>query len=350
LDSWKINSYFRQNVKDIKQQTANILVTGGTGFLGAYILKELVQRGIAVKAIKRKTAKIPAFIAPEILNKVEWVTGDILDITSLEEALEGIDTVIHSAAIVSFSKKERRNMYQVNVEGTANVVNMALQAGVRRLIHISSVAALGRKKESSTVDETAKWEDNKNNTHYAISKFRAELEVWRGFAEGLEGVVLNPATILGYGNWNEGSCAIFKNVYKEFGWYTNGINGFADVEDVAKAVVLLAGSAITEERFVVCNDNWRFRKLLNTMADAFGKKQPGRQASPLISGIAWRLERLKSFFTGGRPLITKESAKVANSETLFDGSKLVRTLPGFEYRPLEETIQNACQGYNLFGL
>jgi len=273
------------------------------------------------------------------------VEGDILDVLSLEEAMEGIDTVIHSAAIVSFAKKERRHMYQVNVEGTANVVNMALQTGVRRLVHISSVAALGRKKESSTVDETAKWEDNKNNTHYAISKFRAELEAWRGFAEGLEGVVLNPATILGYGNWNEGSCAIFKNVYKEFGWYTNGINGFTDVEDVAKAAVLLAHAPITEERFIVCNDNWRFRKLLNTMADAFGKKQPGREASPFISGLAWRLERLKSFFTGAKPLITKESAKVANSETLFDGSKLVKALPGFEYRPLEETIRNACQTY-----
>ncbi|MGJ7032749.1 nucleoside-diphosphate-sugar epimerase [Niabella hirudinis] len=304
-----------------------------------------MQQGFATRAIKRDSSRMPAFMDPEILARVEWVDGDILDVLSLEEAMEGIDTVIHSAAIVSFAKKERRNMYHVNVEGTANMVNMALQTGVRRFIHISSVAALGRKKESSTVDETAKWEDNKNNTHYAISKFRAELEVWRGFAEGLEGVVLNPATILGYGNWNEGSCAIFKNVYKEFGWYTNGINGFTDVEDVAKAVALLTGSPITEERFVVCNDNWRFRKLLNTMADAFGKKQPGREASPVISGIAWRLERLKSFLTGAKPLITKESAKVANSATVFDGSKLVRSLPGFEYRKLEETIRDACQHY-----
>ncbi|MBO9595614.1 MAG: SDR family NAD(P)-dependent oxidoreductase [Niabella sp.] len=325
-----------------------MLVTGGTGFLGAYILKALVLQGIPVRAIRRSNSTLLAFIDPGILNQVEWIEGDILDVLSLEEAMEGIDTVIHSAAIVSFAKKERRQMYQVNVEGTANVVNMALQTGVRRLVHISSVAALGRKKESSTVDETAKWEDNKNNTHYAISKFRAELEVWRGFAEGLEGVVLNPATILGYGNWNEGSCAIFKNVYKEFGWYTNGINGFTDVEDVAKAAVLLANAPITEERFIVCNDNWRFRKLLNTIADAFGKKQPGREAAPFISGLAWRLERVKSFFTGAKPLITKESAKVANSETLFDGSKLAKALPGFEYRPLEETIQSACKSYEAF--
>nr|WP_262903558.1 NAD-dependent epimerase/dehydratase family protein [Niabella beijingensis] len=307
----------------------------------------MVQQGVSVKALKRPASKIPTFVDQELLNRVDWIEGDILDITSLEEAMQGIDTVIHSAAIVSFSKKERRHMYQVNVEGTANVVNMALQAGVRRLIHISSVAAIGRKKDSSTVDETAKWEDSKNNTHYAISKFRAELEVWRGFAEGLEGVVLNPATILGYGNWNDGSCAIFKNVYKEFGWYTSGINGFADVEDVAKATAMLLNSSISEKRFIVCNANWRFRQLLDTMADAFGKKRPHRHASPFLSGLAWRMEWLKSLITRSKPLVTRESAKVANSETLFDGSRLPEALPGFQYRPLEETIQNACSRYKL---
>jgi len=300
-----------------------------------------------VRAVKRSHSRIPDFIDPHILNKVQWVEGDVLDVMALDDAMQGIDTIIHSAAVVSFSRKERRNMYQVNVEGTANVVNVALQTGVRRLLHVSSVAALGRKKDNSTVDETTKWEDNNNNTHYAISKFRGELEAWRGFAEGLEGVVLNPATILGYGDWRTGSSAIFKNVYNEFGWYTNGINGFTDVEDAAKAAVLLALSDITEDRFIVCNDNWRFRKLLNTMSDAFGKKRPAREATPFLSSIAWRMEAVKSLFSGTKPLVTKESAKVANSETEFDGSKLLKVLPGFQYRPLEETIQNACSRYRL---
>ncbi|ANH84133.1 3-beta hydroxysteroid dehydrogenase [Niabella ginsenosidivorans] len=322
-----------------------MLVTGGTGLLGAYILKELVQQGLSVRAIKRSHSILPRFIDPQILNKVEWVEGDILDVTALEEAMQGIDTIIHSAAVVSFSKKDRRRMYKVNVEGTANVVNMALQTDVRRLVYISSVAALGRRKDSRTVNETARWEEGSNNTHYAISKFNAELEAWRGFAEGLEGAVLNPATILGYGNWEEGSCAIFKNVYKEFDWYTNGVNGFADVEDVARAAVMLAQSAITEERFIVCNDNWSFRKLLNTIADGFGKKRPSKEATPFLSSIAWRIEWLKSLLSSSKPLITKESAKVANSATLFDGSKLANTLPGFQYRPLEETILNACRRY-----
>ncbi len=321
------------------------MVTGGTGFLGAYIIKELVQQGFPVRAIKRANTQMPLFIEAEILQKVDWVEGDILDVVSLADAMEGIDTVIHSAAIVSFHKKERTKMYHVNVEGTKNVVNTALENNVRRLVYISSVAAIGRKLTGSTVNEKAQWEESKANTHYATSKFKAELEVWRGFAEGLEGVVLNPATILGFGNWNQSSSGLFKTAYNEFKWYTNGVNGFADVEDVAKITVALMNSAITEERFIVCNDNWPFKKLFETMADAFGKKRPSKLATPFLSGMAWRMEKLKSIFSGKKPLLTKESAKVANSFTRFDTSKLLKVLPGFSYTPLDETIQKACKRY-----
>ena len=189
-----------------------ILVTGGTGFLGAYIIKELIEKGHAVRAIRR-THKLPFFIYSGLFEKVEWVEGDILDINSLEVAMEGIDTVIHSAAVVSFIKKERGNMYHVNVDGTANIVNIALEKNVRRIIYISSVAALGRTAGGGHVDEEKKWEESNVNTHYAKSKYKGEIEVWRGFSEGLNGVILNPSTILGYGDWNNSSCAIFKKVY-----------------------------------------------------------------------------------------------------------------------------------------
>jgi len=329
----------------IKPQISNILVTGGTGFVGAYIIKELVQQGFSVRAIKRTTAQLPEFIEPAILNKVDWVEGDILDVVALEEAMQGIDAVIHSAAVVSFSKKERSKMYHVNIEGTKNVVNTSLETGVPRIVYISSVAAIGRKLTGGTVNEKAQWEDSKANTHYAISKFKAELEVWRGFAEGLEGVILNPATVLGYGNWNQSSSGIFKSAYNEFKWYTNGVNGFTDVEDLARAAVMLLESPITEERYIVCNDNWPFRKLFDTMADNFGKKRPYREATPFLSAVAWRLEKIKSLFTGRKPLLTRESAKVANSFTRFDNAKLLKTLPGFAYTPLEATIQKACNKY-----
>src|SRR5436190_10222545 len=210
-----------------------VLVTGGTGFLGSYIIKELIEKGYSVRAIRRSN-KVPHYIPNEILSKTEWIEADVLDVVALQEAMENIDTVIHSAGVVSFVKKDRKKMYQVNVEGTANVVNMALEKNVRRFIYISSVAALGRKTTASHVNEEKKWEESKVNTHYAKSKYKAELEVWRGISEGLEGVILNPSTILGYGDWNTGSCAIFRNIYTGFKWYTSGINGFVDVEDVAR--------------------------------------------------------------------------------------------------------------------
>jgi dihydroflavonol-4-reductase len=324
--------------------STNVLVTGGTGFLGSYIIKELVEKNYTVRAIRRGN-KIPGWVAADILQKVEWVEGDILDVVSLEDAMDGIDTVIHAAAIVSFIKKERDQLYQVNVEGTANVVNMALEKNVRRLVHISSVAALGRDAAGGRVNEEKKWEDNKINTHYAKSKFKAELHVWRGISEGLDAVILNPGTILGYGDWHQSSCAIFKQVYEGFNWYTGGINGFVDVQDVARATILLMESGISEQRFVVTGDNWPFRKLQETIAAGFGKKPPSKEATPGLLQVAWRMEKLKSMLTGKKPLLTKESARVAISQTLFENDKILRALPGFSFTPLEETIKKACENY-----
>lgn len=321
-----------------------IFITGGTGFLGAYIIKELTLRGYSIRALRR-SAKVPGYLAPEVFDNVEWVEGDVLDVVSLEEGMKGVDAVIHSAAIVSFQQKDRERMYKVNVEGTANVVNIALEQEVKRFVHISSIAALGRKLDGGRVDEEKKWEESKANTHYAKSKYRAELEAWRGMSEGLNGVILNPSTILGYGDWHSGSSAIFRNVYNEFKWYSPGVNGFVDVEDVAKATVMLMESDINEERFIINGDNWPFRKLMDTMADCFGKKRPARQTTPFIVSIAWRMEKLKSMFTGKSPLLTRESARVAHSKTYFDNAKFLRTFPQFTFTPLEETIKRACRKY-----
>lgn len=322
-----------------------ILVTGGTGFLGAYIIKNLVEKGHAVRAIRRST-NLPFFIDKGIWDKVEWVDGDVLDVVALGEAMQGVDAVIHSAAIVSFTADNRKEMYKVNIEGTANVVNMALETDVRRLLHVSSVAALGRLTAASVVTEEKKWEENKNNTHYAITKHGAELEVWRGFAEGLEGVIINPSTILGFGNWHQSSCAIFKNGYKSFPWYTKGVNGFVGVHDVAEAAVQLLLSNINDKRFIINAENRSFQSLLNTMAEGFGKKPPHRYANRNLGEIAWRVEALKSFFTGSKPLLTKETAKVAHSQTSFSNGALLNALPGFSFTPLDTTIKTACAKYS----
>jgi nucleoside-diphosphate-sugar epimerase len=323
-----------------------VLVTGGTGFLGAYILRELVEKGYAVRAIRRDDRQ-PFYIPPGILDKVEWMPGDIMDPLGLEEAMEDVDAVIHAAAKVSFAGKDRHAIFATNIEGTANVVNAAIVRGIRRFVHVSSVAALGRTKKEEKVTEEKKWESNKHQTTYAISKFYGELEVWRGIGEGLPAVIVNPSTILGFGDWNTSSCAIFKNVYKEFPWYSNGINGFVDVRDVAGAIVALLESDITGQRFILNGDNWSFRQLFNNIAAAFGKKQPHREATPFLGAIAWRLEKIKSMFSGHRPLLTRESARVAQSRTTFDNSRILQQLPDFRFTPLEETIQGACNAYKL---
>ncbi|HEY4205502.1 MAG TPA: SDR family NAD(P)-dependent oxidoreductase, partial [Puia sp.] len=230
-----------------------VLVTGGTGFLGTYILRQLIEKGYSVRAIRRDHRR-HSFIPPSVLSGIEWVQCDLLDPLGLEEAMTGVDAVIHAAALVSFEDADRQELFRTNVEGTANVVNMALEQGVRRFVHVSSVAALGRTNKGETVNEEKKWDNNKGQTNYAISKFYGELEVWRAIGEGLPAVIVNPSTILGVGDWNQSSCAIFKSIYNEFPWYSNGINGFVDVGDVAGAVIRLMEADISGQRFILNGD------------------------------------------------------------------------------------------------
>src|SRR5690606_10752997 len=308
------------------------------------IIKKLVENGEKVRAIKR-TSPPPFFIDSQILQQVEWVDCDILDPLGIRAYMEGADAVIHSAAKVSFHRSENAEMFNVNIQGTANVVDSCIELGIPRLIHISSVAALGRVKSGETVDETKKWTDSNNNTPYAISKYHAEMEVWRGMAEGLNAVILNPGTVIGYGNWNQSSCALFKNIYNEFPWYTEGINGFVDVEDIAEASFQMLHSDISRERFILTGDNWSFKKLFDTIADNLGKRRPNKKAGPLAGELAWRVEKLKSILFNTRPLLTKETAKIAQTATYFDNSKIRKFLPGFEFTSLDDSISSASKKY-----
>ncbi|MDE3247091.1 MAG: NAD-dependent epimerase/dehydratase family protein [Bacteroidota bacterium] len=321
-----------------------MFVTGGTGFLGAYIISELVTKGYHVHAVRRGN-KQPFFISPDILQKVNWIQGDVLDPIFAEQALEGMDAVVHSAAQVSFRKADHAAMLHNNIEGTANMVNAALSKNIARFVHISSVASLGRTAQGEEVTEKKKWEDNDTNTTYALSKYHSEMEVWRGTGEGLNAVILNPSTILGYGDWNQSSCALFRNAWDEFPWYTNGVNGFVDVQDVARAAVMLMESNISSERFIVNGDNWSFKKLFDSMADAFAKKRPAKEATPFLSALAWRMEKLKSLFNGKEPLLTRETARIANTSTYFNNSKILSALPGFSFTPLNDCIREACAKY-----
>jgi len=321
-----------------------VFVTGATGFIGSYIIKNLVEKGFAVRAMRRSN-KLPFYISSEILNKVQWIEADVLDTVSLNDAMQDAGVVIHCAAMVSFSKKERHQMYKVNVEGTANVVNSAIENNIKRFLHVSSVAALGRTGKTETVTEQKKWEENKSNTHYAISKHHSELQAWRGFAEGLEGVIINPSTVLGYGDWHQSSCAIFKNVYRQFPWFTKGINGFVGVEDVAEAAVQLLFTNISQKKFIVNAGNWSFQQLFNTVADGFHKKHPYKEATKAMGEVAWRLEKLKEIFTGKKAFLTKETARLAHSKTAFDNSAFLKAIPNFQFTPLEMVIKTSCEKY-----
>jgi nucleoside-diphosphate-sugar epimerase len=261
----------------------------------------------------------------------------------LSEAMQGVTQVYHCAAVVTFNPKRKAELFKINVEGTANVVNAALDAGVKKLVHVSSVAALGRIRKDEVVNETMNWTEETSNSNYGQSKYLGELEVWRGMGEGLEAAIVNPSIILGAGNWNSGSSQVFKSVYDEFPWYTNGTTGFVDVRDVVAAMIGLMESDISGQRYILSAENKTYREVFNLMADAFGKKRPHKEVTPFIAGLVWRLEALKSRFTGKEPLITKETAATALAKVQFDHSKILAALPNFKFHSIEDTIQHSCQ-------
>ncbi len=314
-----------------------ILVTGASGLLGSHIVKELSKQGKQVKALYNSSK--PANAA---LNSVQWIQGDILDVVQLEEMLQNVEQVYHCAGAVSFNSKNKRKLFKINVEGTANVVNACLKAGVTKLVFVSSVAALGRIRENEAITEKMNWTEETSNSEYGKTKYLAEMEVWRGIGEGLNAVIVNPVIILGAGNWEKGSSEIFKSAYDEFPWYTEGISGFVDVQDVTKAMLLLMDSDIVAQRFIISSENISFKDVFTHIAKCFGKKPPHKKVTPFMAAIVWRLEWLKSKFTGKDPLLTKETAKTAQAKVRFDNSKLLLQLPQFQYTPIKKSIERIC--------
>ena len=314
-----------------------ILVTGGSGLLGNELIKQLLEQDKQVRAICNKTP-LTDFRA----DNLQQFKCDILDVIGLEEAMIGIEQVYHCAGIVNFNPRRRQEMYKINIEGTANVVNAALYAGVKKMVYVSSVAALGRIRENEPVNETMNWTGETSNSKYGQSKYLAEMEVWRGISEGLDAVMVNPVIILGPGNWNSGSSQLFKTVYNEFPWYANGVTGFVDVRDVVKAMIQLMNSNITAERFIISAENRNYADVFNLIAKAFNKKPPYKKVTPALAKIVWRLEAVKSWFTGKSPLITKETTATALAKVNFDNSKLKKYLPDFNYIKIEDSITDTC--------
>lgn len=316
-----------------------ILVTGATGFLGAELIKQLTDKQIKVRAIKRSTSKIPALINNNQL--VEWVVADINEPESLADAFENITQVYHCAAFVSFDPKEKSKLLKINIEGTENIVTLCIENNAR-LLHVSSIAALGNAKKGELITEKDFWEYDPNVHSYAISKYEGEMQVWRGIAEGLNAVIVNPAVIIGKNAGFAGSGAIFKLVKDGLKFYTDGATGIVDVEDVASAMILLMDSEITEERFTLSADNLHYKDFFAAIAQGFGIKAPSTAAKPWMLGIAWRAAKLASWFTRKAPALTKDAAKSSFNLSYYSNQKIKNTL-NFEFKPLQQSITEVCQ-------
>ena len=313
-----------------------ILVTGGSGLVGSHLIPFLLKEGKQVRALYRHTL-------PSLTDKnLDWFQGDILDVLDVEAALEGVTQVYHCAGMVSFNPEDKRQLFQTNVEGTANMVNACIDAGIEKFIHVSSVAALGRFGGDKPIDEKSTWNEKTGGSIYAKTKHLSEMEVWRGIGEGLNAVIVNPTIILGASDWDKGSAGIFKSAYHEFPWYTNGITGFVDVNDVVKAMVLLMDSTISGERFILNGDNIGYKEIFSEIAVEFGRKPPYKEVTKTMASIVWRIEAIKKIFTKKKPLLTKETAHTAQTKVYFDNSKLLKALPSFRYASINGTIKRIC--------
>jgi dihydroflavonol-4-reductase len=318
-----------------------VLVTGASGLLGQALVSQLLEAGYVVRAVRNKT---PLSIASDD-RSLEVVEADLLDIVRVEEILEEVDYVCHCAGLVSFVSARQQELFAINVTATANLVNACLDSPVKKLVHVSSVAALGRSGASGIVDEKTPWKEHARNSQYGKSKYLGELEVWRGIAEGLNAVVVNPSIILGPGDWTKGSASIFKKMYDGFDWYTEGMNGFVDVRDVAGAMIALMESDIQAERFIVSGVNAMYQTVFEQIAVAFGKKPPTKKVTPFLGALACRLEAIRAFFTRQEPLITRETMNTSLACYQYDNTKLRQAIPGFAYRSLTDTIRYCCDRF-----
>ncbi|NQX42132.1 Nucleoside-diphosphate-sugar epimerase [Pedobacter steynii] len=316
-----------------------ILVTGATGFLGAELIHQLTGGGAKLRALKREHSVIPDLIKDNPL--IEWAIADINDLSTLDTAFEDIHQVYHCAAMISFDPRDKAKLLKVNIEGTSNVVNLCVE-NQARLLHVSSVAALGNAKKGQLITEKDFWEYDSKAHSYAISKYEGEMEVWRGIAEGLEAVIVNPSVIIGGTAGFQGSGAIFKLVKEGLSFYTKGATGIVDVRDVAKSMIALMNSTITEQRFTISAENYNYQRFFGEIAKGFGVKAPAKEAKPWMLGIAWRAAKFAALFTGKPAALTSDAARSSLNESLYSNKKIIETI-GITFKPLDQTIAETCQ-------
>jgi len=327
-----------------------ILVTGGTGLVGSYLLLELTRKGHKVRALLRPGRKL--YEASKLFNclasgkeqhlvdQVVWVEGDVLDPFALQQAMQGVDYVYHCAAMISFNPRDLKEMLRVNDEGTANVVNACLENGIKKLCHVSSIASLGQPEKGEIIDENARWKTSRINSGYAVSKYSGEREVWRGIEEGLEAVIVNPSVIIGAGCHSRATNQLFHHINTLLPFYTSGINGYVDVRDVVQAMILLMDSTISGERFVLNSENLSLKEFFIKVADIHGKPHPHIALNSTILNLVARMDEMRSFITGTRPLLTRENVRAALSKSSYSSGKFQSTF-NYSFIPIIDSIREA---------
>lgn len=328
-----------------------LVVTGATGFLGAHLTMTLLLKGHQVKAVKRATSNLSEFNSiamwrlkgqQHLLANFSWTDGDVTDVLSLDEAFRDAEYVFHCAAIVAF-KGHSDEMTKVNVEGTANVVNACLKAHVKKLLYVSSTAALGRTDNQQEITEETQWVDDSNNTEYAVSKHLAELEVWRGMEEGLEVFVVNPGIILGPGQWDKGASRLFNNIKNGFKFYTNGINGFVGVEDVAEVLASIGLSDIKNKRFLMVAENLSYKSLFEMMAHALKSKEPSIELKPsYLFWLKWPVKIYAALVSSSS--ISYETLKTSVKKHRYSNKAI--TDSGFRFTPIQKVIEETVKLMN----
>lgn len=330
-----------------------ILVTGGTGLVGAHLLAKLVVDNDLIRAIKRASSNLDAVKnvfsyyhkdVDSFFNKIEWIDADVVDVPSLAPVFVDVTYVYHCAAVISFNPKAYRKMRKVNIEGTANIVNLSIEHSVKKLCFVSSIAAVGKAVNGKPITEESEWQIENSNYGYAITKYGAEIEVWRGTQEGLDAVVVNPGIILGTGFWNSGSGSLFKQSAKGIPFYTEGVTGYVSVEDVVGCMLRLMGSSVKNERFILVSDNRSYKQTLFEMATALNAKKPKILLKKWHTEIFWRVSAVVSKLTRTKPLLTKHSAKSIHKSNIFDASKIKKAL-NYKFEAVEDTIKRVSKIY-----
>ena len=330
-----------------------ILVTGGTGLVGSHLLYHLALENDIIKAIHRKNSDLNAVknvfryytdnFEP-LIQKIEWVEADITDIFAMEKAFKNVTEVYHSAAMVSFDPKDYKAMRKINIDGTSNIVNFCIDFGIKKLCFVSSVAAIEKSFNNEIIDENEPWNNEMNNYGYAITKYGAEMEVWRGSQEGIPCVIVNPGVILGAGFWHNGSGALFSKIDKGLKFYSEGVTGFVGVKDVVSVMIQLMKSNILNERFILVSENKSFKDVFFLIADNLCKKRPSIKVTEFMSAVGWRLEKIRSVLTGKAPLLTVHSAKSIHNKHYYSSEKVKKALH-YDFEFVADTVKKVCKLY-----